>query len=485
MQCFRRGGEALERKPPNLDYAIEMFSLCVVGDAASPAYAQALLGSLRQKFGGKKAGGLASILSGGGGRGLKKFAAAGQWQDLIKQGVTTLKSTPSDQGCLLAMADACGNLGFNDSQRVYLKAALDAAPKDAEVNRQCAAFLAGQGEFDQAIACWVRIRDVKGLRDEAEKEIARLQVEKTIVAGRGLAGRAAPAGSPQAAAKPAAGGSASAESGSSIEPGESAPRPASATPAESSAPASSDAERIAALRRAIAGNPTGIDDYLELADLLERHATVSEAEQVLAQALAASGNDLKVQEHIEDRHIRWSRHRVMLAEKRLAEDASPQNQQLVARLKAEHVKREIDVYAARCARYPENVLWKYELAMRLKASGNHAEAIKHFQGVLQDPRRKGAVALELGECFQKIRQYELAMQNYKAAVDSLTDRETDLRKRALYRAGVLATGLGDTDSGRRYLADVASLDFGYRDVRERLDKLGAATDTLGGGDAAG
>jgi UDP-N-acetylglucosamine enolpyruvyl transferase len=77
------------------------------------------------------------------------------------------------------------------------------------------------------------------------------------------------------------------------------------------------------------------------------------------------------------------------------------------------------------------------------------------------------------------------MQNYKAAVDSLTDRETDLRKRALYRAGVLATGLGDTDSGRRYLADVASLDFGYRDVRERLDKLGAATDTLGGGDAAG
>ena len=206
---------------------------------------------------------------------------------------------------------------------------------------------------------------------------------------------------------------------------------------------------------------------------------------MLTQALAASGNDLKVQEHIEDRQIRWSRHRVTLAEKRLGEDDSAENQQLLARLRAEHVKREIDVYAARCSRYPENMLWKYELAMRLKAAGNYAEAIRNFQAVLQDPRRKGAVALELGECFQKIRQFELAMQNYKAAVDSLTEREMDLRKRALYRAGVLATGLGDSDSGRRYLSDLAGLDFGYRDVRERLAKLGTATDTAGGGGTAG
>jgi tetratricopeptide (TPR) repeat protein len=464
MQCFRRGAESLDRKPPSLDYAIEMFSLCVAGDPSSPAYAQALLGSLRQKFGTKKSGGLASMLSGGAGRGLRKLATQGQWQELIKQGVTALKSNPSDQGCLLAMADACGQLGFHDSQRVYLKAALDAAPKDAEVNRQCAAFLAGQGEFDQAIACWVRIRDLKGLRDDAEKEIARLQVEKTIAAGRGLAGRAAPA-----------------------TPG-AAPAGTDAAGTDTAAPAGaggSDAERIAALRRSIAANPTSIDPYLELADLIERDATAAEAEQVLAQALAASGNDLKVQEHIEDRQIRWSRHRVTLAEKRASEDGSAENQQLVARLKAEHVKREIDVYAARCGRYPENMLWKYELAMRLKAAGNYAEAIRNFQGVLQDPRRKGAVALELGECFQKIRQFELAMQSYKAAVDALTDRDMDLRKRALYRAGVLATGLGDADSGRRYLSDLASLDFSYRDVRERLGKLGTAADAAGGGGGPG
>ena len=57
---------------------------------------------------------------------------------------------------------------------------------------------------------------------------------------------------------------------------------------------------------------------------------------------------------------------------------------------------------------------------------------------MKETRRRGAVALELGECFQKIKQYQLAIQNYQTAVETLTDRELELRKRALYRAGVLA-----------------------------------------------
>ena len=197
---------------------------------------------------------------------------------------------------------------------------------------------------------------------------------------------------------------------------------------------------------------------------------------MLAKALAASGNELKVREHIEDRQLRWTRHRLQLAEKRLAEEDTPENRQAVEQLRSTQLKYEIEVYSARTARYPENISWKYELAMRLKAAGNHAEAIRQFQDVLQDARRKGAVALELGECFQKIRQYPLAMRNYQTAVDSLTDREQDLRKRALYRAGVLAAGLDDVDAARKYLSTLAELDFGYRDVAQRLDKLTPAKD---------
>ena len=440
-QCFQHATQSVAK---NIDYAIEMFSVCVAGDPANAVFLQNLLGALRIKHGGKKGGGLAALWSAGGRGGLKKLIAAGKYREAIAQGVDIIKGNPVESGSLLLMAEACGKLGFGDTQRVYLKAALDAAPADVEVNRKCADFLSSYGEYDQAIACWMRIGNAKGMSDEAQRQVAKLQVDKTISAGEGLTGR-----------KPAS---------------------AAGQKVEAAAEGESAKDRRSALLAAIAKNPATIEPYLELADLVERDGTVEEAQKVLSKALAASGNDLKVREHIEDRQLRWTRHRLQLAEKRLAEEDTAGNRQAVEQLRAAQLKYEIEVYSARTVRYPENVSWKYELAMRLKAAGNHAEAIRHFQDVLQDARRKGAVALELGECFQKIRQYPLAMRNYQTAVDSLTDREQDLRKRALYRAGVLAAGLDDIDSARKYLSALAELDFGYRDVAQRLDKLTPAKD---------
>ena len=441
-QCFQRGTQNVAT---NTDYAIEMFAACVLGDCASAVYLQSLLAALRKKHGSKKAGSLSALWSVGSYSGLKKLASTAQWREILKQGLTMLQSNPNDHTCLLAMADACGNLQFLDAQRTYLKSALDATPTNPEVNRQCARFLADHGDFDQAIACWVRVSNAKGLAEEAQREISRLQVEKTIVAGHGLMGRSgASAMGTASASAPGAGSGA--------------------------------IDRTGVLRRALAQNPADTESSFELADLLERDATAEEAEKVLVLALNASGNDLKVREHLEDRQLRWSRHKTHVAEKRIESDDTPANRSTLERLRSAQLKQEIEVYAARCTRYPENLTWKYELALRLKASGNHSEAIRNFQDVLQDARRKGAVALELGECFQKIKQYPLAMQNYVTAVESLNDREVELRKRALYRAGVLATGLRDLDSAQKYLSTLAGLDLGYRDVAQRLDKLSSLSD---------
>lgn len=434
-QCFNRGTQSL---PTNADYALEMYTACVLGDPGNAVYVQAFFGALKRKFGPRKGGGLSSLWSAGSRVALKKYSASAQWRELIRQGVGIIKSNPADYQCLLAVAEACGNLQLVESQGVFLKAALDAAPNDAEVNRQCARFAAGQGQFDQAIACWVRISGQKGLGEESQREIARLQVEKTIVAGQGMSGR------------PTAGGG-----------------PARAGGGQQPAPA----DRASELRAEVARNPAAVDAAFELADILARDATIDEAEGVLARALAASGGELKVREHVEDRQIRWAKQRVVVAERQAEADPSAANRTLVERLKAAQVKTEIDVYTARCARYPENLTWKYELALRLKMMGNYTEAIRCFQEVLQDLRRRGQVSLELGECFQKIKQYQLAMKNYEVAVELLTDREQDLRKLALYRAGVLATGLNDLETAHKHLSAVAGLDFGYRDVAERLDKL--------------
>jgi tetratricopeptide (TPR) repeat protein len=374
---------------------------------------------------------------------MKRAASNAQWRDVIKQGVEILKSNPADHACLLAMAEACGNLMFVECQAVYLRAALDAAPADAEVNRQCGRYAASQGNFDQAIECWRRIARIKGLTEEAEREIAQLSVDKTITAGKGLVGRAA-------ANQPAAG-------------------------AETAKPV----DRRAELMQSVRDNPADVDGTLELADLFEQDGRIDEAEKLLARALSASGNELKVREHVEDRQLRWAKSKVMIAEQRLAASDTPENRETVDKLKRAQLRQELEIFGARSSRYPENLTWRYELALRLKAAGKFPEAIRYFQEALKDVRRKGAISLELGECFQSIKQYPLAMQNYEAAVEALTDRELELRKRALYRAGVLAAGLKDLDAAQKHLSAVAGLDYGYRDVAERLDKLRSAKDNGG------
>jgi hypothetical protein len=64
------------------------------------------------------------------------------------------------------------------------------------------------------------------------------------------------------------------------------------------------------------------------------------------------------------------------------------------------------------------------------------------------------------------------MSNYESAIEALADRgEPELRKKALYRAGVLAMGLEDLNLAEKHLTELAGLEYGYRDVAERLDRI--------------
>jgi tetratricopeptide (TPR) repeat protein len=423
-KCFTTGSDNLRKG--NYDYAIELFGSCVAGDPASAIYLQKFMEALSKKFSKKKKGGLASLLSAGSRGSLKRLIASGKTREALKTGLDVLKKDPFDVACLLSLADACGEAHCLETQGLFLRRALDVAPKDISVNKHCANYKERLGEYDQAISCWQRLAATKSVREEADREIARLSVEKTRqkLESRGVSSKE-----------------------------------------------SSDVSPLEELRQKLAASPTDYETAFELSDLLEREASIEEAETVLLDVLAASGNDLKVREHFEDRQIRWAKQRVMVAEKQLQNTDSEDNKETVARLKTALLKQEIDVFAARVERYPDNVSWKYELAMRLKTAGSPAEAIKFFQQVQMDSRRRGAVALELGECFQKIKQYPLAMRNYQTAVESLGDREVESRKRALYRAGVLAAAMKDKDAALKFLSNLAELDFGYSDVAERLQKL--------------
>ena len=185
-QTFQAGTKNLTA---NADYAIEMYTACVVGDPGNAVYLQAFLGILRKKHPPKKSGGLASLFGGSKGGGLWKKVNAGQHRDVIKQGVDILKANPYDSGALLAMAEACAQLAYSATRQVYLKSALDAAPADPEVNRHCAKFAAEIGECTEHIVRLVateqRVENVKRARPidhrKSTTRVGRVALKRTAV----------------------------------------------------------------------------------------------------------------------------------------------------------------------------------------------------------------------------------------------------------------------------------------------------------------
>jgi tetratricopeptide (TPR) repeat protein len=139
---------------------------------------------------------------------------------------------------------------------------------------------------------------------------------------------------------------------------------------------------------------------------------------------------------------------------------------------------ELEIYAARAARNPGNSMLQYELGLRCKKAGKFKEAIQAFQAARDDTRHKAVVQLNLGESFQHIRQFRLALASYEAALQAADDFQPDTKKLALYRAGVLAAELDEREKAEKHLTQLAAIDFGYRDVAERLDKLAALRDSV-------
>ncbi len=189
----------------------------------------------------------------------------------------------------------------------------------------------------------------------------------------------------------------------------------------------------------------------------------AKAEEVFARAYEVSDEDADVRERWEDAQLRRLRKKISQTE----------DEQTKQKLRQEFNRKELEIYQNRCRRYPNNLAFKYDLGLRYQRSGQYNEAIKEFQLARNDPRRKGLCMLALGRCFEKVKQYRLAMSHYESAIEEIPGRDAANKKDALHRAGKLSLALEDLEAAEKHLTNLAGLDFGYRDVSEILEKIAA------------
>ncbi len=101
------------------------------------------------------------------------------------------------------------------------------------------------------------------------------------------------------------------------------------------------------------------------------------------------------------------------AERRYEQEKTAEAAELVKKMKAELNRLELDIYRRRSDLNPSNLALKFELGIRLKRAGKFQEAVQCLQLARADGKRKAQVHLELGECFQRLKNYLLAMRNFE------------------------------------------------------------------------
>lgn len=466
QQLFEHGKKSLDKD--DFQYAHDMFAQCVAEDPANLVYLQHLRANLARKHPEAKKRSLLGGLS-------RKHKAARStmakalekkdWDQAFAAGCEALDEGPGDVTTLLDMATAAKAFGATECQLYYLKWALDTDTKHEQANRQAAEALSAVGQFDQAIACLKRVQEAKPMDHEVARTISRMSVEQTIQKGgynqellrKGASATAAPD-----------------EAASEMLRKPQSSQPSPAPTAEPAAPAVS---RESELLERIRLYPAELQNYKELADDYAKADRLRDAERVLTKALSVSSGDLDTRERLEETQLRRMRQQTDVANRKAEIEGTDDARDLARRMAAQANQRELEVYAARAERNPSNMAYQYELGLRLKRAGKFREAIQAFQQARGDSRRLADTQLHLGECFQKIEQFRLAMSSYEAAVTAASDATSDLHKLARYRAGVLAMGLGELEKAEKHLTELAEADFGYRDVADRLDKLAQMRNT--------
>jgi tetratricopeptide (TPR) repeat protein len=313
---------------------------------------------------------------------------------------------------LRTLAEAASAHDFDEVELAYLVAAREVAPDDPQSQRMLARALTRHGRFEESLGPWFAVLAFVPDDPEATQAVEDLRGADELVA------------TPTSEARPDV--------------------------------------------------PSSPAHLVRIAKSMQDVGAYASAEQYLAQAQAAAGGDLTLWELREDLRLRQSEQRLAVARRRASHDTHPKAHALVGKFEQEHSRLHIEILNIRAERLPQAADVRIELARRLKQAGNFSGAIQRLEEVLLLTPDDPSALIELGECWQHLRQFAKALDFYEQAIAAadLDSPPSDDAKLAHYRAGVLAAAMGETERARSHLEAIVAIDAAFRDAQQRLDNLG-------------
>ena len=138
------------------------------------------------------------------------------------------------------------------------------------------------------------------------------------------------------------------------------------------------------------------------------------------------------------------------------------------------LKTDLEYYKGCTENYPTDLNMKYEYGNRLLKAKQFDKAIPMFQESRRDPRRKVPAMDKLGVCFFNKGWYADAIDIFIEAIEHYELDDDSTAKDLRYNLARAYEHEGQDTEALALYRKLAQLDFSYKDVRTRVDKLRAS-----------
>jgi tetratricopeptide (TPR) repeat protein len=455
QECYKKGTEALSKE--SWEFAAQMFGQAVMLRPDNVVYRQTLRGAQERKYNNNKKGaGATSFLSMSSAKSkVKKARSQQNWDDLDKAAEDGLAINPWDAQLNADVGEAARQRGYEEVATYGYQKAAENAPENKDYLRSWAEMLETRHLYDDAIKIVERLFRLDSQSGEWRSWIGKLHTNKTIHKGRFEEAES----TRDVKQEPIVGYEESVTGGAAakevIGPGDS---------------------EEADYQRAIRKDPKNKDNYIRLADLYRRESRLEEALEQMKLAADISGGDPNILERAEDIELEMAQRDLERTRQGVAKGGEAAKAQYL-QLKKDLLERSIRIFQKRIERYPADMRLKFEQAERLMAAKQYPLATKLLQQASGDPRIEGAVKMNLGKCFLAQGQNGLALKQLEQAVATLNRVEqADAFKDCYYLIARLREAAEDKDGAIDAYTEVISIDYDYKDARERMEKLQGRTE---------
>ena len=147
------------------------------------------------------------------------------------------------------------------------------------------------------------------------------------------------------------------------------------------------------------------------------------------------------------------------------------DEEVIKQARIASLRFDLTAYKDRVERFPMELRYKFEYGIRLFNAGRFDDAIPVFQSARSDPKNRTICSLYLGRCFYKKNYQTQAINTLQEELASYHTPDDETGKGLLYWLARAQEAAGNIAVAREGYGKILQMDYNYRDVRLRQDKL--------------